>query len=108
VDPHLLTQQDLISSKLQDDNARSPSFRSAQIAQRLGAQLAEDIATHQLMLREPHIYHAQPSCSRQSQTLVTDFVLHKAARTAGKWGRERQWTLGQALRCSLHFLPSSY
>ena len=66
---HLLTQQDLINRKLQDGIARSPSFRSAQVPQRSGVQPAEDIATHQLTLRE------RTSATRRHLVLVRHKLL---------------------------------
>ena len=73
-----------------------------------GAQPFEDIATQQPTMRELRASARANILSSPATNSYARLVLQKAARTAGKRGRERQWTLGQALRCSLHFLPSSY
>jgi|SRR5437868_15476148 len=96
------------SSKLQDTNAGSPSLHSrprpltdwhATFRGYCDAA-ANDARTARVCTRK-HLVLA-------SHKLLCQTCFAKAARTAGKRGRERQWTLGQALRCSLHFLPSSY
>src|SRR4051794_37053827 len=68
----------------------------------------EDAATQQLTIRELLASARANILSSPATNSYARLVLQKAARTAGKRGRERQWTLGQALRCSLHFLLSSY
>ena len=74
----------------------------------IGTQPFEDIATQQPTMRELRASARANILSSPATNSYARLVLQKAARTAGKRGRERQWTLGQALRCSLHFLPSLY
>ena len=82
-------------------------FVLARAAQRWRAT-CEDAATQQLTMRELLASARANILSSPATNSYARLVLQKAARTAGKRGRERQWTLGQALRCSLHFLLSSY